>query len=88
MRERPTHAACAALCVGLALPNLFRASMLLLLAALAAIAFATAARVEPTILIVAALAVGGWLCGSARLEALDRSPLAPRIGTAERARVS
>jgi competence protein ComEC len=87
MRERPTHAACAALCVGLALPNLFRASMLLLLAALAAIAFATAARVEPTILIVAALAVGGWLCGSARLEALDRSPLAARIGTAERARV-
>jgi competence protein ComEC len=87
LRERPTHAACAALCVGLALPNLFRASVLLLIVAIAAIACAAACRVERTVLLVLALAAGGWLWGSVRLDALDRSPLAARIGTAERARV-
>ena len=34
-----------------------------------------------------ALALGGWLWGSARLDSLDRSPLAARVGTAERTRV-
>jgi competence protein ComEC len=87
LRKRPTHAACAALCFGLAFPNLIRASTLLLLSALAAIACAAAVRVERSILIMVALAVGGWLWGSARLETLDRSLLAARIGTAERTRV-
>src|SRR5439155_1003776 len=34
-----------------------------------------------------ALLLGGWWWGSVRLDALDRSPLAARIGTAERLRV-
>ena len=32
-----------------------------------------------------ALALGGWWWGSARLDALDRSPLSSKVGTAERA---
>jgi hypothetical protein len=35
-----------------------------------------------------ALALVGWWWGSARLEALDRSALLPRVGTAERALVA
>jgi competence protein ComEC len=36
------------------------------------------------VVVAAALACGGWWWGSARLAALDRSVLAPSIGTAER----
>jgi competence protein ComEC len=35
-----------------------------------------------------ALALAGWWWGSARLDALDRSALVPRVGTAERASVA
>ena len=35
-----------------------------------------------------ALALAGWWWGSARLDALDRSALVPRVGTAERALVA
>ena len=37
------------------------------------------------VVLAAALACAGWWWGSARLTALDRSVLAPSIGTAERA---
>ncbi|HEY3187594.1 MAG TPA: ComEC/Rec2 family competence protein, partial [Solirubrobacteraceae bacterium] len=35
-----------------------------------------------------ALVLAGWWWGSARLDAIDRSPLLPRVGTAERALVA
>ena len=87
LRDRPAHAGCAALCVGLALPNLLRASVVLMLLAVASLACATAVHVERRMLIVFALAVGGWFWGSVRLDVLDRSPLSARIGTAERVHV-
>ena len=86
-RGRPTHAACAGLCIGVAASNLVRASSLLFVAALAAIICAAALGVERRIVLTLALALGGWLWGSARLDSLDRSALVARIGTAERARV-
>ncbi len=55
----------------------------------AAVLLAAAAAVEePRVRLVAlalALALAGWAWGSARLARIDRSSLAPRIGTAERA---
>ena len=86
-QRHPTHAACAALCLGLALPNLARASPpFLLLAVLAIVTTAALAR-DYRFVVAALLLVGGWCWGSLRLEAIDRSPLSSRIGTAERTRV-
>ena len=84
LRERPIHSACAALCVGLALVNLMRASVLLVGFALLSLAFFAAAHVDLRLLTVVGLAVVGWCWGSARLERLDHSPLSTRIGTADR----
>jgi ComEC/Rec2-related protein len=72
----------AALCCGLAFADLTRAGrggVLLLAAALAA--------ATPRIGLLAALALTGWWWGSVRLEQLDRSALASRIGEAGRAGV-
>jgi len=74
-----------AACVGLALANAARIGTLGL--ALALVAFAASRFVEPRLLAVAlAVSCAGWWWGSARLAALDRSPLTSQIGTAERFR--
>ncbi len=55
------------------------------------VAFAAAAAVglasERRLLVAATLLVTGWYWGSLRLDAIDQSPLSPRVGTAERTRV-
>ena len=78
------HVFLAALCVGLAAANAARPSpllapSLLLTAAVAALlSRGTALRVA----VCAALLAAGWWWGGARLDALDRSILAPEIGRA------
>ena len=88
LRARP-HVLAASLCLGLAAANLGRdASMAV---ALMAVAGALSAIVLPPAwrlpALGIALALAGWWWGSARLDALDRSPLSARLGTAERALV-
>ncbi len=77
-----------ALCAGLGAATIARVAVVpAALAAAAVIAVAVAAG-DPRVALLAgalALAVGGWAWGSARLGHIDRSVLAPRIGTAERA---
>jgi competence protein ComEC len=46
-----------------------------------------AALIRPPLALALLLAVGGWLWGTERLHKLDRSVLAPHIGTAEQALV-
>ncbi len=87
VRRHPTHAACAALCIGLALPNLVRASPLPLAVAATGLAAVAAAGTERALLIGASLLVAGWLWGTLRLDTIDRSPLTSRLGTAEQTRV-
>jgi competence protein ComEC len=79
----------AALCFGLASANTWRAdSAVPLFLAVALVAVSTVVD-GPVRLgsLALALVLGGWWWGSARLNALDRSPLASRIGTAARTRV-
>lgn len=86
MKLRAPHLFAAALCVGIGSANAARFAS----AALAGVAIALAAAAafaddeRRVALLVAALALAGWWWGSVRLAALDRSVLAPRIGTAER----
>ncbi len=76
------------LCFGLAAANLVRAqSVLVLVAALFGGAFALA-RERRLGLLALALALAGWWWGSARLDALDRSPLTAQLETAGQARVT
>jgi ComEC/Rec2-related protein len=83
---RAPHALVASLCIGVASANVARLPW----AGLAAVAVALAAAASLAdgerrlALLVAAFACAGWWWGSGRLAALDRSVLAPRIGTAER----
>jgi competence protein ComEC len=81
LRRYPAHALVGALCLGLAFANAARSTSPLLLGAAALVAL------KRGVLIGLSLALVGWWWGSTRLDSLDRSPLAPRIGTAERARV-
>jgi competence protein ComEC len=87
---RVPHVLAGALCLGLAAATATRIGPLAGgLAAAVALAVAVAvdeprARVAALTLALAAL---GWAWGSARLARIDRSVLAPRIGTAERALV-
>jgi competence protein ComEC len=88
VRLRPPHALGCALCLGLAAATVERvAPVPATLAAAALLALAAAASHPSAALVAAALAlaVAGWGWGSARLRAIDRSALAPRIGTTERA---
>ena len=72
----------AALCCGLALANAARVGVV------AVVLMAAVLPATPRPLAVAlALALVGWWWGSARLEGLDRSSLAARIGEAGRAEV-
>ncbi len=82
------HAAAAALCAGLAGSNLVRAPFGPgLVAALALALAATLAPGRGAIALLASVMLAGTAWGGARLEAIDRSPLARLIGTAARARV-
>jgi competence protein ComEC len=89
LRARP-HLLAACLCLGLAGANLTRsASLAVAVAAVGAIVISS--LVSPAWRLPAlwiALTLAGWWWGSARLDALDRSPLLPRVGTAERALVA
>ncbi len=88
MTVRIPHALVGALCFGFALANLGRLALLpALVAAVLLGAFGLAAggaRVRWAML-AAALVALAWAWGSLRLAQFDRSALAPRIGTAERA---
>ena len=83
LRARP-HLLAGCLCFGLAAANGVRESSALI--ACAAVAFALAsALVAPgarLVVVAVALLLAGWWWGSARLDALDRSVLLPRAGTA------
>jgi competence protein ComEC len=83
--SRP-HALLAGLCCGLCLANAWRPSFAVG-TALGVAAAAGAAQLSPlrVPLLVVALAAVGWTLGAARLHAIDRSPLRPLVGTAERA---
>ena len=89
LARRPTHTALAALCLGLAGANLFRPAAPVALTAAGGCLLWALARPRERRLVPLALALvfGGWSWASARLDELDRSLLAERIGTAERARV-
>jgi competence protein ComEC len=88
IRGRP-HVHAAALCIGIAGANGLRAPLaaaFVLAALLVGVAVAVAG--DPRIAACAgAIALLGWCWGSARLDALDRSPLARAIGTSEQTRV-
>ena len=81
VRRYPMHALAAALCLGLAFANATRMTTPFLLVA------AVGTALKRGLLVAVAVALLGWWWGSMRLDALDRSPLAAAIGTAERARV-
>ncbi|MDQ2911474.1 MAG: ComEC/Rec2 family competence protein [Actinomycetota bacterium] len=78
------------LCLGLAAANVVRAQTALALVVAALLGSAATASVGPRRLglLVVALALAGWWWGSARLDALDRSPLTSRLETAARVRVT
>ena len=89
MTIRAPHALAAATCGGIAAANAARLAHPAL-AALAVGIVAAAAWAEGerrVALIAVGLALAGWWWGSVRLAALDRSVLAGRLGTAERALV-
>jgi competence protein ComEC len=86
----PPHLLAGAMCVGLALANVWRpGSAALVGAGLAACAIAVADTPLARFLLVAlALCLLGWWWGSGRLAVLDRSPLHPEVGRAGRALVT
>ena len=89
LRARP-HLAAAALCAGLAAANGLRepspvVAVAAVALALGAVAATPALRVP---VLALALLLAGWWWGSARLDALDRSVLLPRVDTAGRALVA
>jgi competence protein ComEC len=88
VRVGTPHLLGCALCAGLAAATAARIAFVpAALAAAALLAVAAAAGDPRTSIAVAAVALvlGGWAWGSVRLTQIDRSVLAPRIGTAERA---
>jgi competence protein ComEC len=80
------HVFLAALCLGLAAANVARPAAAVAVAALvtAAAAAAVAHGTVLRVVVCAGLLTAGWWWGGARLEALDRSVLAPEIGRAGR----
>ncbi|MFL5967021.1 MAG: ComEC/Rec2 family competence protein [Gaiellaceae bacterium] len=86
LEGRPVQVLVAAACVGVALSNVGRPGTSILAAAAAAVAFAASAPRHAAIASAIAAAATGWWWGGLRLDQLDRSVLAPRIGTAERVR--
>ncbi len=88
-RVAPSQVALAAACCGVAAANVARLHATgLALVALGGAALAAFGLPEQRLVLVAiAVAVGGWWWGSSRLDAIDRSPLTPFLGTAEQAQV-
>jgi competence protein ComEC len=89
LRARP-HLLALCLCVGLAAANVVRggsAEVVLGALSLAGGAVAVPPRWRMPA-VAAALLLAGWWWGSARLDALDRSPLLPHVGTADRALIA
>lgn len=85
LSDRPAHLIALAACIGIAFANEARIGTIAIV--LAVVTLAAACFFEPRWFAVAvAVACAGWWWGSARLAALDRSPLTSRIGTAERLR--
>ncbi|HEX4518866.1 MAG TPA: ComEC/Rec2 family competence protein [Gaiellaceae bacterium] len=87
LRPAPAHVFAGAIAVGLALANLQREHGPLLIAsgivaAAIAVADPPGARIA---LLAVVLLLGGWWWGSARLDAVDRSPMLPDVGLAGRA---
>jgi competence protein ComEC len=82
------HVLAAALGCGLALADVGRISLLagLVLAFAACVAAFLSTPAGRTVGIAVAVGLAGWVWGSARLDVLDHSVLAGRIGTAERGR--
>jgi competence protein ComEC len=78
------------LCLGLAAANLVRAqtALALVVAGLLGGTAIAALGHRRLGLLAVALALAGWWWGSARLDALDRSPLASRLDTAARVRLT
>jgi competence protein ComEC len=83
---RPAHSGALALCVGLAFANAVRAGPFVLVLALTTLA-ASVLTERRYVLVAVALVLAGWWWGGGRLDALDRSQLSARIGTAERSRI-
>lgn len=81
LRRYPAHAIVGVLCVGLAGANAYRLTSPLVLVA------GAGAALKRGLFVLLAVALAGWWWGSVRLDALDRSPLAAKIGTAGRARI-
>ena len=88
MRRSP-HAFALVLCVGLAFANVGRVGIVDGVAVVGLLAGAAVALPPERrrAAVALGLAIAGWSWGSARLEVVDRSALASRIGTAERARL-
>ncbi|MEK6275023.1 MAG: DNA internalization-related competence protein ComEC/Rec2 [Actinomycetota bacterium] len=85
LRARP-HLLAGCLCLGLAAANGLRANSILLACA-AIVLVVPAMLVAPGTrvpVLAVALLLAGWWWGSARLDALDKSVLLPRVGTAGR----
>ena len=84
-RVLPAHVVAVACAVGLAASDALRLHVPLLAAPVALAALLAAPAGWERIGVAAALVlVAGWWWGSSRLDSLDRSVLAPRIGTAGR----
>ncbi|MDQ2967010.1 MAG: ComEC family competence protein [Actinomycetota bacterium] len=94
MRERLlrqiSQVLAGSLCGGLVAANLVRTqtALVLVLAVLLGSAAAASRESRRLGLLVVALAFAGWWWGSARLDALDRSPLTPRLETAATVRMT
>ena len=88
IRVRPVQVSAGALCLGLASANGLRPGSGLLAVALLALAVAFGLNdVRRIVAVAVALALFGLWWGAARLDALDASSLAGRIGTAARVRL-
>ncbi|HEX9599799.1 MAG TPA: ComEC/Rec2 family competence protein [Gaiellaceae bacterium] len=86
----PSQLLAGSLCLGLAAANVVRAqtALGLVIAALLGGVVAASCRHRRLGLLAVALALAGWWWGSARLDALDRSPLTSRLETAARVRMT
>src|SRR5207244_512150 len=87
--RRAPHIFAFGLCLGLAFANATRVGIAVGLACAGLTAGAALLLPPQRRLVMVSLALGlvGWTWGSARLDELDRSVLAARVGTAERARL-
>ena len=90
IRRYPSQLLAGSLCFGLAAANVTRVHTALVLTLMTMLGgAATALRRHHRLgLLAVALALAGWGWGSARLDALDRSPLASRLETAARVRMT